>query len=166
VRFVQCARTFGLNSPTGLWNLGNLSDPATRLGQSPLRSPSVFNFFRPGYVPPNSTLGTPGTTAPEFRITNESTVVGWANFAQTFVADGAGETRPDYTAGLALAGDAAALVQRVVQLLAANSLGSDTVATITTAVASIAATTDAGRRKRVYAAVHLALCAPEYRVKV
>ena len=28
------------------------SDPATRLGQSPLRSPSVFNFFRPGYVPP------------------------------------------------------------------------------------------------------------------
>ena len=28
-------------------------DPATTLGQSPLRSPSVFNFFRPGYVPPS-----------------------------------------------------------------------------------------------------------------
>ncbi len=27
---------------------------ANQLGQSPLRSPSVFNFFRPGYVPPSA----------------------------------------------------------------------------------------------------------------
>ncbi len=166
VRFVQWARTFGVTSPTDLWNVGNLSDPATRLGQSPLRSPSVFNFFRPGYVPPNSALGTQGITAPEFQITNESTVVGWANYAQTFVVSGAGELRPNYSAELALANDAAALVKRVALLLAADAPPTATLDTITQAVASIAATTDAGRNNRVYAAVHLVLCAPDYLVQV
>ena len=166
VRFVQWARTFGVTSPTDVWNVGNLSDPATRLGQSPLRSPSVFNFFRPGYVPPNSALGAQGITAPEFQITNESTVVGWANFAQTFVVSGAGELRPNYSAELALAADAAALVKRVALLLAADALPGATLDTITQAVASIAASTDAGRNNRVYAAVHLVLCAPDYLVQV
>ena len=166
VRFIQWARTFGLASPTGLWNIGNMSDPATRLGQSPLRSPSVFNFFRPGYVPPNSALGTLNLNAPEFQITNESTVVGWANWAQTFVQSGVGETRPDYTAELALATDATALVKRVSLLLSGDTLSAATLATIGTAVGSISATTDAGKRNRVYAAIHLVLCAPEYLVQV
>ena len=43
-------------APRGRWAIGDLSDPATRLGQSPMRSPSVFNFFRPGYVPPGNEL--------------------------------------------------------------------------------------------------------------
>ncbi len=166
VRFIQWARTFGLASPTGLWNIGNVSDPSTRLGQSPLRSPSVFNFFRPGYVPPNSALGTLNLNAPEFQITNESTVVGWANWAQTFVQSGVGETRPDYTAELALATDATALVKRVSLLLSGDTLSAATLATIGTAVGSISATTDAGKRNRVYAAIHLVLCAPEYLVQV
>ena len=166
VRFIQWARTFGLASPTGLWNIGNMSDPATRLGQSPLRSPSVFNFFRPGYVPPNSALGTLNLNAPEFQITNESTVVGWANWAQTFVQSGVGETRPDYTAELALATDATALVKRVSLLLSGDTLSAATLATIGTAVGSISATTDTGKRNRVYAAIHLVLCTPEYLVQV
>ena len=166
VRFIQWARTFGLASPTGLWNIGNVSDPSTRLGQSPLRSPSVFNFFRPGYVPPNSALGTLSLNAPEFQITNESTVVGWANWAQTFVQSGVGETRPDYTAELALATDATALVKRVSLLLSGDTLSAATLATIGTAVGSISANTDAGKRNRVYAAIHLVLCAPEYLVQV
>ena len=166
VRFIQWARTFNLTSPTGLWNVGNLSDPATRLGQSPLRSPSVFNFFRPGYVPPNSALGTLGLVAPEFQITNESSVVGWANWAQTFVQSGVGETRPDYSAEQAIAADAAALVKRVSLLLSGDALSAATLATITSAVGSIDGSTDAGRLNRVRAAIHLVLCAPEYLVQV
>ncbi len=161
VRFIQWARSFSLSSPTDLWNVGNLSDPATRLGHSPLRAASVFNFFRPGYVPPNTELGAQGVTAPEFQITNESTTVGWVNFAQTFVASGVGETRPDYAAELAIAQDASALVQRVALLLAAGRLSATTLALITQAVGSIAATTDAGKRNRVHAAVTLVLAAPE-----
>ena len=165
-RLVQWARSFGLASPTGQWNLGNLSDPATRLGQSPLRAPSVFNFFRPGYVPPNSALGTLGITAPEFQITNESSVVGWANTMQGVVANGIGETRPDYSAELALATDAPALVARIALLLAGDGLDTATVATIASAVASISAATDAGKLNRVRAAIHLVLCAPDYLVQL
>ncbi|MEO5732493.1 MAG: DUF1800 domain-containing protein [Rubrivivax sp.] len=166
VRFVQWARAFKLASPTGLWNIGNLSEPATRLGQSPLRSPSVFNFFRPGYVPPNSALGSQNLAAPEFQITNESTVVGWANWAQTFVQNGVGETRPDYSSEVAIAADAAALVKRISLLLAADGLSAATLATITTAVNSIDGSSDAGKLNRVRAAVHLVLCAPDYLVQV
>jgi uncharacterized protein (DUF1800 family) len=166
VRFIQWARTFNVTSPSGIWNIGNLSDPATRLGQSPLRSPSVFNYFRPGYVPPNSALGTAKVTAPEFQITNETTIVAWANYAQNFIVNGLGEVKPDYTAELALAADAAALVNRVVLLLTANAMAVDTVTTITNAVNSISAASDAGRRNRVYAAIHLVLCAPAYLVQV
>ena len=166
VRFIQWARTFGLRSPTELWNIGNLSDPATRLGQSPMRSPSVFNFFRPGYVPPNSELGRLGLTAPEFQLANEISAVGWVNFAQTFVAAGVGETRPTYTAELAVADDAAALVRRVALLLAADSLPPASLSLITQAVSTIAATTEAGRLNRVYAAVLLVLASPPYLVSV
>ena len=38
------------------WAVGNTSDPATGLGQSPLRAPTVFNFFRPGYVPASTCI--------------------------------------------------------------------------------------------------------------
>ena len=143
-----------------------LSDPATRPGQSPMRSPTVFNFFRPGYVPPNSELGKQGITAPEFDITDESTTVGWVNFAQTFVVSGVGETRPNYTAEIAVANDAAALVQRVARLLAPGSMSVATQALITQAVATLPAVTDANRLNRVYAAVLLVLAAPEYLVQV
>jgi uncharacterized protein (DUF1800 family) len=164
LRFAQWARSFGLASPTGLWNIGNTSDPATRLGQSPLRAPSVFNFFRPGYVPPNSVLGQQGITAPEFQITNETTIVGYANWMQTVVAGGAGETRPDYSAELALAADAGALTRRVTELLAGPNMAARSVALIARAVDAISAATDAGRRNRVYTAVLLTLCAPDYLV--
>ncbi len=165
-RFIQWARTFSLGSPTDLWNIGSTADPATRLGQSPMRSPTVFNFFRPGYVPPNTELGRRGITAPEFDITDESTTVGWVNFAQTFVASGVGETRPAYAAEVALAGDPAALVQRVARLLAPGGLSASTQSLITQAVATLPATTDANRLNRVHAAVLLVLATPEYLVQV
>jgi uncharacterized protein (DUF1800 family) len=90
LRFVGWARAFGATSPSDAWAVGNTSDPATRLGQSPGRSASVFNFFRPGYVPPNSTLGAQSLVAPEFQITNESSVVGYVNLMQRVVGGGRG----------------------------------------------------------------------------
>ena len=90
------ARVQGRRRPNDTWTVGNTSDPATRLGQSPLRSSSVFNFFRPGYVPPNSAIGSAGLVAPEFQITNESSVVGYVNFMQSVVSKGAGDVKADY----------------------------------------------------------------------
>lgn len=165
LRFVQWARTVGLTSPTELWNVGNLSDPATRLGQSPLRAPSVFNFFRPGYVPPNSALGTAGVTAPEFQLCNETTVAAYLNFMQGVIANGIGELKPDHSAQLSLANDAAALVAHYELLLAANQLSASTRSTIVSAVNSIAASSDALRLNRIRATLLLIMASPDYLVQ-
>ncbi|MBE0546501.1 MAG: DUF1800 domain-containing protein, partial [Rubrivivax sp.] len=83
LRLVQWARAFKASSSSGAWNVGNTVDPGTRLGQSPQRSASVFNFFRPGYVPPNTAIATAALVAPEFQITNESSVAGYLNYMRT-----------------------------------------------------------------------------------
>jgi len=164
-RFVQWGRTFGAMSALDNWTVGNTTNPATRLGQSPMRSPSVFNFFRPGYVPPNSLLGSNNITAPEFQLCNESTVAGYLNYMQTVISSGAGDVKPNYTAELALAADAAALVDRIVLLLTANGLSAATLSVIATAVGSISASTDAGKLNRVQAAILLVMASPEYLVQ-
>ena len=165
VRLVQWARTFSAASPLGQWNVGNMSSASTRLGQSPLRSPSVFNFFRPGYVPPGTTLGTAALTAPEFQLTNESTVVGYANWMQTVVGSGVGEVKGDYTPWVSLATAPTALFDELNTLLAAGQLGLASRATITSAVGSMASATDANKLNRVYATVWLIMCSPEYLVQ-
>jgi uncharacterized protein (DUF1800 family) len=165
VRLVQWARTFSAASPLGQWNVGNMSSASTRLGQSPLRSPSVFNFFRPGYVPPGTTLGTAALTAPEFQLTNESTVVGYANWMQTVVGSGVGEVKGDYTPWASLATSPTALFDELNTLLAAGQLGVASRATITSAVGSMASATDANKLNRVYATVWLIMCSPEYLVQ-
>jgi hypothetical protein len=45
----------------------------------PFGSPSVFNFYRPGYVPPQTTLGNLGLTAPELQITTPESQTIWTN---------------------------------------------------------------------------------------
>jgi uncharacterized protein (DUF1800 family) len=166
LRFVQWARTFGVTSPSDAWAVGDTSNPSSRLGQSPLRSPSVFNFFRPGYLPPDSALGTNAVTAPEFQLCNETTVAGYLNFMQSVIQNGIGDLKPDYTAYLTLANDAAALVTRFNLLLAGGRLGADTQATLVSAVSTITATTDTGRLNRVRAAILLVMAAPEYLIQV
>ena len=123
IRFVQWARTFGATSADGKWILWDMSDASTQLGQSPLRSPSVFNFFRPGYVPPGTELARRGQTAPEFQLTNENSVAGYINFMHGVIAWGYGAAAsrisvPDYTREMALVNDPAALVDRLNLLLA------------------------------------------------
>ncbi len=46
-------------------------NPEQQLSQAPLRSPSVFNFFRPDFSPLGK-IKTEGLVAPEFNITSES----------------------------------------------------------------------------------------------
>ena len=164
-RMIQWARTVGMGSPGDLWAIGDTSNPSSRLGQSPMRSGSVFNFFRPGYVPPNSQLGTNNVTAPEFQLCNESTVAGYLNFMQGLIGNGIGDMKPDYAADLALAADAPALVRRQAQLMAGGDISEATITTIATAVATIKSDTDANKLNRVKASWLMVLAAPEYQVQ-
>ena len=164
LRLLQWARSFKASSRTGDWNLGNLSDPSTRLGQSPQRSPSVFNWFRPGYVPAGTAMATDGLVAPEFQIANETSVAGWLNFMLSMSSARHADVLPDYTSELALAGDPAALVARVEKLLCAGQLQADARQLVVDAVASIA-NTGSGPTNRVYTAVMLVMAAPDYLVQ-
>ena len=171
IRFVQWARSFGATSSDGKWILWDLSDPSTALGQSPLRSPSVFNFFRPGYVPPGTALAERGQPAPEFQLTNENSVAGYLNYMQGAIAWGAWGSKTSkvwverYTHEMALVQDAAALVERLNLLLAAGQLSPATVATIRDAIATLKPDSDWGRNQRVWSAIALVMACPEYLVQ-
>jgi uncharacterized protein (DUF1800 family) len=95
MRLTGWARAFNANSPSGAWAIGDTSSTATRLGQSPGRSPSVFNFFRPGYTPPNTAIATAGLVAPEFQITNEPSVIAYVNYMAALLVNGSGDFRAD-----------------------------------------------------------------------
>jgi len=163
-RFVQWARTAEVTTTAGSWTIGDLSGMQS-LGQSPLRSPSVFNFFRPGYMPPNTAMADKGLVAPEFQIVNETTTAGYLNFMLGAVKSGVNDVKPQYGALLAKADDAAALVSALNLRLTANQLSPATVTLIQTAVAGLAATTDAQKLNRVQAAVYLTMAAPEYLIQ-
>lgn len=72
--------------------IGNTSDPASSWGQAPLYSPSVFNFFRPGFTPPLSTGAQQGLVEPEMQLVNESSVTGYVNAVVDLVTNGIGPT--------------------------------------------------------------------------
>ena len=162
LRFVQWARSFGVTSTDDTWTIGDLSDPAVRLGQSPLRAPSVFNFFRPGYVPPNSPIAARALNAPEFQITTESSVAGYVNFMQKAIASGVAGLKANTTFLMPLVNDSAALLAELNVLLAAGQLSGTTLNSLKTAIDTIAVATPAGQANRINAAITLVMVAPEY----
>lgn len=185
VRAIQWGRTFGIRSAAGSWKIFDQSNPATQLGQSPLRSPSVFNFFRPGYVPPSTALATRHAAAPEFQIVNESSVGGYLNTLQSLVRYGIYVNAPDqpglgsntsngfditvpYTEELKLVTDAAALVARLNLLLCAGQLSAATQTLIVNALNASpvsASSSDTSKLNRIGAAVLLVMAGPEYLVQ-
>lgn len=58
-------------------------DQSTALGQSPLRAPSVFNWFLPDYVVPGP-MAEAGIYAPEMQIASETNLVNRINRLWTF----------------------------------------------------------------------------------
>jgi uncharacterized protein (DUF1800 family) len=91
IRMTHMMRAFYGNSLSGKWKVHSTS-ASTSLGQSPLFAGSVFNFWRPGYVPPATTaLGSRNLAAPEFQIVNEVTNAGYVNTIDQMVSNGIGE---------------------------------------------------------------------------
>jgi uncharacterized protein (DUF1800 family) len=164
MRFLQWGRVVKLQSTDGLWNVGDLS-AADRLGQSPLRSPSVFNFYRPGYVPPHSMLADQDKVAPEFQITDESSVIGYANFMFRVLPYGGANVTVDYSDWLPLASDPSALIDRVNLLFTGRTLSATAVTDLINAVSTLPLSDDLGDLRRVISAMLLVLCSPEYLVQ-
>ncbi|TMG74906.1 MAG: DUF1800 domain-containing protein [Betaproteobacteria bacterium] len=173
LRTAHWMRAFNASSASGNFLLGVTDDATASLGQSAMRSPTVFNFYRPGYVPPNTSIATAGLVAPELQIVNEVSVVGYSNFMRSAVQNGLGsgsprDIQPDYTAELALADNADLLIDRVSLLLTAGSMSAATRMIIRDAVNSVAmpATNQTtARQNRVRLAVFFTLSSPEYLVQ-
>jgi uncharacterized protein (DUF1800 family) len=172
VRLVHWMRSFNAKSRNGNFLLTTLSDPSSQLGQTPMYAPSVFNFYRPGYIPSNSNIGNSGLVAPEMQITNETSVAGYLNYMRGVIQSGAGannngvrDIQADYSTELALANDPDLLIDRVGLLLTAGSLTPTTRSKIRGAITSINIGTtnpDADRRNRVNLAIYLTMASPEY----
>ncbi|MCV2353728.1 DUF1800 domain-containing protein [Paucibacter sp. B2R-40] len=187
LRLTAALRALGASSDSGAWLIGATDDPATQLGQSPLRSPSVFNFYRPGFIAPGSESGAAKLTMPELQLVQETSVAGYANFVKGGVASGFGQRGLDYKAArndvqfeltglVALAAKPADLVEQVSkQLLGARSnaaLKAEMVAAVESvkldalkADASNKKTVDDQSLNRAKLGVYLALVSPEYLVQ-
>lgn len=171
LRLANWMRAFTATSASGNYRLGTTDDPATSLGQTPMRSPSVFNFYRPGYVPPNTGIASAGLVAPEMQIITETSVIGYSNFMRNAMSSGvgtSGDIQPDYTTAISLAAKPDSLVNHLDLLLTFGTMSSATRTLIRDAVSTIplpATNQTTARRNRVMLATLCVMSSPDYLVQ-
>ena len=78
--FLRAVGFTNTDANSSYYNLSNQSSP---LGEAPYRSNSVFNFFPPNYVIPQSTIN-----APEFDLENSASAILRLSLANTMVFNG------------------------------------------------------------------------------
>lgn len=162
LRFSGWARAFGATSTNGSWAMPDTTDNTIRLAQSPMRSTTVFNFFRPRYSPPVTELAKRHLVAPEMQITDETSIAGYLNFLAIYADRGWEDLQTSYAPEIAVANDPQALVARIVLLLAGDTFSAQTARSIADAVATLPASRP---RDRVRAAILLVAATPEYLVQ-
>jgi uncharacterized protein (DUF1800 family) len=110
LRYVQLLRAFSGASKLPLSDLTAYGYPAsqldnfpggvtryrypntdTQLAQTPMRSPTVFNWFLPGYSPPGA-IAAAGLVAPEMQLTTETQVVQSINYDRVFTESDTGQS--------------------------------------------------------------------------
>ena len=177
LRLIHWARVFDVQNidARNQTRLRDTGDPLEGLGQHPFRSPSVFNFYRPGYVAPGTESGARDVTAPEFQILNSTSQFGTFNSLSEFAFGEVPSPRdlpdnfvPDYSEELPLAYDDAALVSHLNTKLAGARLSAEELFEIEAVIGLMDARTDTAEREqtdrfdRVAMAVSLILASPNY----
>jgi hypothetical protein len=85
-------RSGNVNVQWSTWNLGYTdTGSSASLLQSPLRAPTVFNFFYPNYEFPGA-LAAAGLTTPEFQLTSDTGVALQMNFLEGGILNNTGNT--------------------------------------------------------------------------
>jgi uncharacterized protein (DUF1800 family) len=165
IRLANWMRAFHAYSSSGRFQMGSTDDPLWGLAQTPMRAPSVFNFFRPEYVPPNTSIALANKLSPEMQITEEMSVTGYLNFMHYAIPNGTGisnDIKADYTAVLAQAATPDKLVDYINLLLMQNQMSATLRNQILTAINS---NPDNTPLNRVYIAIFLTMASPEYIVQ-
>src|SRR5581483_8898163 len=160
---------------------------SSSLAQSPLRSPTVFNFYDPGYRFPGA-LSAAGLTTAEFQRTSDTMVAFEMNFIQGGILGNSANTNglcsftggngsivldlgPWMTPNNTSPAGAPGLVDSLNTLLVAGQLSSAAKSNIVNYVtnktnfAYSSPPTDAQMRDRVKAVVHLIVTSPDFTIQ-
>ena len=185
LRMAAYMRAFPHTSDTGAWRVGNTDSSSTSLGQTALRSPSVFNFYRPGYVAPGSESAAAGLVSPEMQLLNETSASGWTNYMRDNIASGVGlsngtvngvvfnrrDLQRNWALELDLTTKPPLLAQRIADKLLYGQVSpllqqeiSTAVSTITIPATGTTAIANA-KRNRLNAALLLTLASPDFLVQ-
>ena len=190
LRLSAYLRAFPFTSDSGNFRVGNTDSAGTALGQTPLRSPSVFNFYRPGYVPPGTEAAKASLAVPEMQLAQETSAAGYVNFMRDNLNAGVGtynstvngvvrnrrDLQPDFTPEIALAEKVPDLLDRLNARLMYGSMPAALKTEIQGAVEKIVipvpnstssnqAAIDTAKLNRVKATIFLTLVSPEFQVQ-
>jgi hypothetical protein len=184
LRLSAMMRAFNYTSSSGYFQVGRTDNPGTSLGQAPLFAPSVFNYFRPGYVAPGSASADRGLVAPELQILHETSAAGYVNTIRDAVDWGVGwngfansaEMTMNFTSLAALWDQPETLVDTVADALmvepppaALRTIVVNTVKAVqvpaVSADGSNRAWVDQLRARRVKVAILLLMVSPEFQVQ-
>lgn len=170
LRLTQFWRAYGAHSASGKTGAArNFSGGVSAVfGQGPGLSPSVFNFYSPGYAPPGE-IQTQGMVSPEMQLATEYLNTQVTNFfwvqansrtvtqAPTLNAD---DMFIDTSAEIALAADSEALVNRVAERLLGSA---DAMSAVLKAQAKAQVErSTSSTNTRVADAIYLIAVSPEY----
>ncbi|WOI52773.1 DUF1800 domain-containing protein [Parvularcula sp. LCG005] len=165
LRLTQWAHTVGVKSENNKWEMHSTARDDRSLGQSPLRAPSVFNYFRPGYVPPQTQMAKEGIEAPEFQIHNESSTAGYINFLSWMINTGYNDVKPTYDRVPDLGTDVSAVIDWLDLHMTAGQLSDETKLVMTTALENAGQNQEVTpklKRQMWVAALMLVMASPEY----
>jgi uncharacterized protein (DUF1800 family) len=171
LRVVNMARAFNAASPSGLYQLGSFFMDHY---EEPMKSPSVFNFYLPGYTPPGE-IQAAGLVAPEMQIVNATSAVSAPNYYYNAILGGLhrwGTADPQRNVKLNLAQelpivqgaapDIDGLLRRLDLALCYGTLHPRQMQLIRDAVLRISTSTWDYENERIRAAIYLIVTSPDF----
>lgn len=177
LNFVHWARAFNV-APASTELEGKLIWEANDgLSQTPFGSLSVFNFYRPGFIPGGTLAGQQGLTVPEMQLVSASARNSYINFMTDFIMDrtytisddeNVVSFKPDYSELIRLWDDTPAMIDHLDSLLTFGRMSEATKTNITDLIAEIPIRSDTTENAdddkllRAELAVLIAVTSPEY----
>ncbi|KRB02359.1 DUF1800 domain-containing protein [Lysobacter sp. Root690] len=170
LRLTHLYRAFNARSRNGRYVARAPDFYQRNLGQIPLGSPSVFNFFRPDFVPIGE-MGELGLAAPELTLANDSLIPAGNNLIWDLVrgfhtgATGQSDTAIllDFSRDLPLAADPNALLDRYNLLFLSGQMSPAMRQVLLNHLNGVR--NNDGGLSRVQRALYLILNSPEYNVQ-
>jgi uncharacterized protein (DUF1800 family) len=138
------------------------------LGQAPLSSPSVFNYYRPGFMPAGSAIAAKRLVAPEMQITNEVSTIGWAQQTRDMLRYPGNYPAAEPLAlarEVALAGNPDALVDHLDTLFTGRQMSARTRGLLREAIASVPMNEPGAAYRRAQIGLAMALSSTDFLVQ-